>query len=129
MSDINSVNGAIHIRVEAAAPAKDGGRSIRHSQHVHFGRVEALREAMTLAMNGRQPFERMPLKMEVHVRRFACRADALNLLNGIADIIQRRCHLPEHKYPVWVLEDDSDIREVVYRESLPDAYDLVISPL
>jgi hypothetical protein len=121
----------ICIRVDGPAPAKDGARSIRGADHPHAGRVQALRKGMAEAMVGRLPLEGGPVRLEMHVFRHACRSDALNLINGVADIIQRRCHRPEHAHDVWVLDDDVQIREFAYRETPAefDAYELVFTPV
>jgi hypothetical protein len=121
----------IVIRVEGPAPAKDGGRSIRGLEHPHAERVQTLRQAMAAVMAEREPFDLGPVRMDMRLYRQVCASDALNLINGVADIIQRRHHLPEHAHDVWVLADDAQIREFSYQESPAeqDSYVIVVTPL
>lgn len=122
---------AVVIRVDGPAPAKDGGRSIRNPAHPHSVRVQALRQAMAVAMQGRTAFEGTPVRLKMRLYRRDCGCDALNLINGVADIIQRRHHRAEHGHDVWVLEDDAQIREFSYQETPAerDSYELVITSL
>ena len=122
------MNEPIRVRVEAAPPAKDPGFSIRNPQHPNALLVEALREAMRRAMAGREPLEGVPARLEMRLFRAACRADALNLINGIADVIQRRCHSLEHACDVWLIDDDANIREFHYTEEPAgrDAYEITL---
>lgn len=99
------------IEVHAAPPAKDGAKSIRAETHTHHVRVRALREAMA-RLEPDERFEGVPLRLEMTVSRLADRSDALNAINGVADIIQRRGN-PEQP---WLIDDDANIREFTYRE-------------
>lgn len=124
---------AIFLEVPGAPPAKDGAKSIRAASHRDTSRVAALRAAMRSAMTGRQPFARQPLRLTVHFRRGPCRADGLNLINGIADIIQRRAHHPSHIYDVWLLDDDIWIRAFCYSEepvsAAEEGYTVLLEPI
>ena len=121
----------IRVQVGDAPPAKDGGTSIRNPSHSHFPLVLALLDAMKAAMSGRKPLEGIPVKLSMHYWRGAGRADALNAINGVADIIQKRCHPPYEPFDVWVIDDDSNIREFHYTEegSGSDRYELAVAPL
>lgn len=110
----------IIIRVGAAPPAKDGGKSIRSRDHRDYALVVALREAMAKTMATQDAFEGVPVAMELRVVRARCRADGLNLINGVSDVIQRRCNTPDYAHDVWVLDDDANVREFHYYEEPGD---------
>lgn len=124
-------HGTIEIRVSAAPPAKDGGSSIRAPEHVHHHLVLALREAMDEVMRDRDPFEGEALCMDLRLRRARCKADGLNLINGIADVLQYRCPRPEYRHDVWVYDDDANIREFHFHEERgdQDSYEVRIYPV
>lgn len=118
----------IVIRVDAAPPAKDGAKSIRDPGHPHHPLVQHLRNAMREALRGREPLHGVPVRMDMHYWRKHGKGDALNLINGVADIIQRRSHLAAHAHEVWVLDDDKWIKYFHYSEEPGDhdRYELVI---
>ena len=118
------------LSVAAAPPVKDGARSIFNPQHPDHGKVLALQAAMSTALAYREPFEGVPLRLDVRVSRAACKADGLNLINGIADVIQRRTHYGYTK-DVWLIDDDAYIQEFHYSERLADSdgYELIVSEL
>lgn len=117
--------------VDSAPPAKDGGTSIRNPQHPHFDRVCALREKMAEVMKGRSPFVGVALRLDLRVYRATCRADALNLINGLTDVLQKRCGWAEYQHDVWVFDDDANIREFHYTEvaSDRDCYQVTLRPI
>jgi hypothetical protein len=77
------------------------------------------------------PFEETDVRMVMQYQRARGRADALNMVNGAADIIQRRCHGRQQRFDTWVIEDDAQIREVHYTEQQgpADRYEATISAL
>ena len=121
----------IRLRVDAPPPAKDGAKSIRSPEHLRYRITVALREKMAEVMEGHQPFTGVRLRMDVHYRRAASQADALNIINGIADVIQAHSHREDHRFDVSVLDDDTNIREFHYTEapSEHDSYELVVRRL
>ena len=121
----------IAIAVPCAPPAKDGAISIRNPEHPDHAKVQAIRDAMGHVMAQQHPFGRIPLKMTMHCCRGTCRADALNMINGVADIIQKRCNTPSYRWDVWATEDDEDIREFHNTEepAETDSYTVTIGPL
>lgn len=120
----------VAIRVEQAPPAKNAALSIFSMKHPDYARVMALQEATRVAMNGRAPFIGLPLRLELRVGRAACRADGLNLINGVADVLQRRPNLAYLK-PSWVFDDDANIKEFRYSETPSDKdwYEVRVAPL
>lgn len=128
VGEVMNLNEAIIIRVEAAPPAKDGAKSILDPSHRHFPRVLALREAMARAMMGRAPFAKTRLRLEVEYHRANSHSDGLNIINGIADVIQR-CRRAEMRHEVWVMDDDKYVVAFNYTElaSTYDHYELVIT--
>ena len=121
----------IAIDVHAAPPSKDGAKSIRSHAHRDAGKVEALREAVRKALTASAPIEGRPVRMVMHYRRGAGKADALTAINGVADIIQRRCHDVSHDCGVWLIDDDANIREFHYTEkpALTDSYEITVEVL
>lgn len=121
----------IVLRVPAAPPAKDGGTSIRSPGHDHRHLVAALRGAMAEAMRDEEPFEGERLGMELRLQRGQCKADALNLINGVADVIQRHCTWAEYRYDVWVFDNDANVREFHFSEepAVQDAYEVRVYPI
>jgi len=122
---------SVHIEVTGIPPAKDSAKSIRSQDHPHFSRVKSLVEAMEEAMIECLPFEETNVRMVMRYQRARGRADALNIVNGVADIIQRRCHRRQQRFDTWVIEDDAQIREVHYteRQGPADRYEVTISAL
>lgn len=110
--------------VHAAPPAKDGGTSIKSDAHPHFRFVEALRAAMQ-AVPEAERFQGADLVLSMRYERATSRADALNLINGVADVIQRRGNAGQ----AWVIDDDARIREFHYVESpgQSDSYVIEVS--
>ena len=104
--------------------------SILGPTHAQFPRVEALRSAMRDALVSAEPFAGVPLRLEMSMYRALCRADGLNLINGVADVIQRRC-AAAYRSDVWLIDDDVNIRAFAYSEEAADHdwYDLMISTL
>nr|ALS90763.1 MetaGeneMark_Unknown Function [uncultured bacterium] len=125
-----TVEQRIVLRVEAAPPAKDSDTSIRNPKHARFVLVEALRRVMKEVMASHTPFEGVALCMEMRYHRATGRADALNLINGVSDIIQRQCG-KLHLHDVWVIDNDVNIREFHYKEERADYdhYEVVIRPM
>ena len=66
-------------------------------------------------MKNRQPFSSIPLKLTMHYKRKKGRADALNIINGVADILQKRSYA-KYKCDVWVFDDDAQIKCFKYTE-------------
>lgn len=120
---------AISIRVAAPPPAKDGAKSIFSLDHPHYPRVVALRAAIQETMVNRTPFEGVPLRLAIAYERATCRADALNIVNGIADVLQRRPTMRAYANETWAFDDDVNIREIAYRETsaAAEAYQIVIT--
>jgi len=120
----------VRIFVCCAPPAKDPGLSILNPEHPQYCRVQALRRAMEHAMVGAEPFGGANVRMDVRYRRGHSTSDGLNIINGIADVIQCRCYW-RYRYHVWVIDDDESIREFHYTEepSQVDQYEVVISAL
>ena len=89
--------------------------------------VKAMKEAMLEYL----PFEETDVRMVMHYQRARGRADALNIVNGVADVIQRRSHSRQQRFDTWVIEDDVQIREVHYteRQGPADRYEVTISAL
>lgn len=121
----------IVIHVDGAPPAKDGGLAIRNPSHSHHGHVKLLRASMATAMAGKQPFAGVPLRMDIHHWRKTSRADALNIINGIADILQQRCNTSAYQHSIWVFDDDWYIKEFHYSEEVGevDRYEVSIEPI
>jgi hypothetical protein len=121
---------SIIVRVYDAPPAKDGGFSILNPRHYSYPRVQALRAAMRVTIAGRSPFVGVPLRLTMRYHRATSRSDALNIINGVADVIQRRC-AAEYRSDVWLIDDDANIRAFEYAELLSDHdwYELTISTL
>ncbi len=119
----------ITFHVAGPPPAKDGGKSIFSPGHPHYPRVVALRRAVGEAMAGRLPFEGVPIRLEVVHHRARGRADGLNVVNGIADVLQRRAVAKAYGHDVCAFDDDANVREISYREvpAADDAYDVVVS--
>jgi len=125
------VSDAIRFRVFAAPTAKDGVKAIRGATHQSKRRVAPLLAEMTNVMARRQPFGWVKLRMAPHDWRGRSDADALKIINGVSDIIQRRHQRPEHAYDVWIREDDVARRESQYSEKRADSdtYEVAISCL
>jgi len=121
----------ISLVVQAAPPAKDGGFSIRNPNHSHYRLVTALRDEMRKALRDGEPFTGVPVRLEMHYERASGRADALNVINGVADVIQLRCHSEMHRCDVWLVDDDAWIREFHYSEEAGerDLYEIVVTEL
>lgn len=119
----------IAFSVSGPPPAKDGGKSIFSPDHGHYPLVVALRTAAQAAMAARTPFVGLPLRLEVRYRRAVGRADGLNIVNGIADVLQRRPAAPTYANEHWAFDDDANIREVRYDEEPADedAYEVIIA--
>ena len=109
------MNKRLTLRVEYPPPAKDGGLSIRNLAHPHHTLVEALRKEMRKKMKGRDPFERVPLKLTIHYKRNSSKSDALNIINGVSDILQKRSDA-KYMHDVWVFDDDAEVRWFEYTE-------------
>ena len=120
----------IVIIVEAAPPAKDGSESILSPGHRDHQRVTALKEAVAVVMADRKPFEGVGLMMELRVTRARCRADGLNMINGVADVIQKRA-TKEYAPLAWAIDDDRNIKEFHYFEEpgATDRYRVTIRPI
>ena len=119
----------ITIEVSCGPPAKDSAKSVMSKDHDHYPRVQALEEAMLEAMQGRTPFEKVPVKMcMTYHRSKGSKADALNMANGVADVIQKRGN---ESRDCWVIDDDQNIREFHYSETQArsDWYTLTVTPL
>ena len=104
----------VKIEVNEKPPAKDGGMAIANPQHPHFPRVVALRAAVNQQVTARQRFEDgVPLRLQMTYHRPNDEnSDGLNLINGVADIIQRRGHLNQP----WAIDDDKNIKAFTYCE-------------
>lgn len=120
----------IVIKVEAAPPVKDGSESILGPGHRERARVSALRAALAAAMVDRVPFEGVRLMMEMRVTRARCRADGLNMINGVADVIQKRA-TKVYAPMVWAIDDDKNIKEFHYFEEPgeSDRYQITLRPI
>lgn len=121
----------IAIRVNAAPPAKDGAISVLNPNHSTHDRVQALRGAMKAQIGAHKRFENVNLKMVMHYERATSQADALNIMNGVADVVQRRCHFKAYRFEVWLIDDDRNIREIHYSEEPADkdSYEATIEPI
>lgn len=119
----------IQLEVRYPPPAKDGGFSIRNPAHPRAALVEKLREQMRRALTQHEPIEGIPVRMTMHYCRLTSRADALNIINGVADVIQKRSDA--HPHPAWLIDDDKNIREFKYTEEPADhdLYTLVLETL
>ena len=120
----------IRIEVNYPPPPKDGGLSIRNPGHSHAPLVDKLRERMHEAMKAHKPLTGVPVRLTMHYRRATSQADALNLINGVADIIQQRA-AKGCEYPVWLIDDDKNVREFHYTEARADhdSYVLILETL
>jgi hypothetical protein len=109
------MNERLTLRVENQPPAKDGGLSIRNPKHPHYHYVQALRTEMKKKMKSRDPFDGTPLKLTMHYKRKKSNSDALNIINGVSDILQKRSY-PKYMHDVWVFDDDSQVKWFEYTE-------------
>ncbi len=103
----------MRVIVESAPPAKDGAKSIRSPAHSHFRLTEALRDAIRGQVAEADRLVGVHASLSMHYERAVSRADALNLINGVADIIQRR----GNDGAPWMIDDDANIRAFRYSES------------
>lgn len=116
----------MRIEVNGPPPVKDGGMSSRGESHLHFPHVQQLREAMRRQVTDDEHITRIPVILRVHFDRATSRADALNLVNGIADVIQARGNPGEP----WMIDDDANITEFHYTETRTesDRYTVEVTP-
>jgi hypothetical protein len=108
----------IELIVKAAPPAKDGGKSIFNQDHPHWARVLELHEAVRVAMAGRSPLSG-EVRMEMVYRRCKKGGDALNFINGVADVVQKSRYFEGQD--AWAIENDDQIVEFHYQQEPSDA--------
>ena len=106
----------MRVTVDGAPPSKDQGMSSRGPTHLHFPRVELLRKAMLDQVDPSERLVKTAAVMHVHYERFSARSDALNLMNGIADVVQSRGNLDQP----WIIDDDFFVTEFHYKETAAD---------
>jgi hypothetical protein len=111
----DAMNERLTLRVDNPPPAKDGGLSIRNPKHRHHPYVKALRIELAKKMKTRDPFEGAPLKLTMHYKRKDSNSDALNIINGVSDILQKRSY-PKYMHDVWVFDDDAQVKRFEYTE-------------
>ncbi|MDB5096374.1 MAG: hypothetical protein JWM80_795 [Cyanobacteria bacterium RYN_339] len=89
----------------------------------------ARRAAIRVAMADREPLGGGPIRMEVAYQRANRQGDALNMMNGIADVLQQRTTFASCAGDVWAIDDDHNIREFSYQEipALRDSYQVRLS--
>ncbi|RJQ12336.1 MAG: hypothetical protein C4558_02125 [Dehalococcoidia bacterium] len=116
----------MRIEVEGPPPIKNTAKSMRSEGHPHAQRIAALREAMS-TVPPEERLEGQRLSMVMHYERQPSQADALNLANGVADVIQRRGNADAP----WLIDDDHNIVEFHYTERIAsrDWYWIEIRPL
>ena len=118
----------LRIEVDGPPPIKNTAKSMRSVGHPHAQRIAALLEAMAkVSPEERERLEGRPLKMVMHYERQPSLADALNLANGVADVIQRR----GNPGAPWLIDDAHSIVEFHYTERIADhdSYWIEIHPL
>ena len=112
----------IRLIVAGLPPAKDGGYSIFNPSHGHHDRViDLLRKAKESLGNAQwNPIERRYIGLELVVQTpDGFREDGLNLLGGVADVLQKNrrgadlSHV-EDLVQVSLYHDDKQIREARY---------------
>ena len=108
--------------VAGLPPAKDGGNSIFNRNHGHHGRViDLLRKVKEALCNAQwNPIERRHIGLELVVKTpDDFREDGLNLLGGVADVLQKNrrgadlSHV-EDLAQVSLYHDDKQIRQARY---------------
>lgn len=116
----------MRIEVDGPPPVKDGGMSSRGETHRHYPYVKSLRDAMTQQVSEQSRLTGIPVVLTVHFDRARSKADALNLINGIADVIQARGN-PGHPS---MIDDDANITEFHYTEARTDTdrYSVEVTP-
>jgi len=119
----------ITVEVEGFPPAKSEALSLLGAGHSHAGRVEKLLAAARsrLAQPGFQPFTGpVGLEATIVAPEDVDPWDATNYLGGIADVLQDKTHLKNHKrmrialpetlMAVTVYLHDRQVRELQYRQ-------------